>query len=136
MSPELDKKLCEDFPRVFADRYGDKRKTCMCWGFPNDGWEPLIREAAAKIEAEIERLEKEDPESFKKAWEKGAYRAAQVKEKFGTLRFYMTSANETMMQAIEEAELKSASTCEKCSKPGKERPIGWIKTLCDECATK
>jgi replicative DNA helicase Mcm len=55
----------------------------MCWGFPNDGWEPLIRECAAKIEAEIERLEKDNPEEFKKAWEKGYYRAAQVKEKFG-----------------------------------------------------
>jgi hypothetical protein len=134
MSPELDKKLCEDFPRVFADRHGNMRETCMCWGFPDNGWEPLIREAAAKIEAEIDRLEKEDPEGFKIAWENGAYRAAQVKEKFGTLRFYMTSANDTMMRAIEEAESKSGSTCERCGKPGKERDGGWIKTRCDECA--
>lgn len=61
----------------------------------------------------------------------------QIKEKFGTLRFYIGSCpNETCDQVwkmIEEAERKSGQTCEQCGKLGKQRSGGWIRTLCDEC---
>lgn len=46
-------------------------------------------------------------------------RASQVKEKFGTLRFYMTSQTPEMDKIIEKACRKSAKTCEECGKPGK-----------------
>jgi len=43
MSPELDEKLVKKYPKIFADRYGDMRTTCMCWGFEcGDGWYWLI----------------------------------------------------------------------------------------------
>lgn len=69
-------------------------------------------------------------------WEHAHPRASQIKEKFGTLRFYMSSGTEEMWKLIHEAEEKSAHTCEDCGAPGKERNDGWIRTLCDECEKK
>lgn len=43
MTEELDNKLCADFPKIFRDRNKSPRETCLCWGLPNDGWEPIIR---------------------------------------------------------------------------------------------
>ena len=58
---------------------------------------------------------------------------AQVKEKFGGLRFYIGSANREFFDAIEAAEKESYLTCEECGEPGKLREdFGWILTLCDE----
>ena len=54
MSPELDKKLCEDFPELFRDRHGDMRTTAMCWGFScGDGWEPLIRSLCETLMSDV-----------------------------------------------------------------------------------
>ena len=59
--------------------------------------------------------------------------ASQVKEKFGDLRFYMTSATEEMWTLIHEAEKLAGETCEACGKPGEQRGGGWVLTLCDDC---
>lgn len=60
-------------------------------------------------------------------------RASQIKEKFGTLRFYMTSYTDEIDKIVTEAEKKSEETCEHCGKPGTLRTEGWLFTLCDEC---
>lgn len=60
--------------------------------------------------------------------------ADQVKEKYGTLRFYVSNANKTHYKLISMAEHMSAKTCEVCGKPStpnKER-TGWITTRCDD----
>ena len=57
-------------------------------------------------------------------------RASQVKEKFGTLRFYMTGQTAEMDDIIGEATRKSAVTCEECGKPGRLRGHGWLYTAC------
>lgn len=54
----------------------------------------------------------------------------QVKEKFGTLRFYIGSGNEALWARISEAENLSAVTCEVCGEPGQQYYDGWITTLC------
>lgn len=124
MNKELDKKLCEAFPNLYMDRNAPMNVTAMCWGFPGDGWFDLIWECSNVIEAEILKMPEDKRKNF---------RASQVKEKFGTLRFYMTSETETMSEAIRAAENKSTITCEKCGKPGESRRSGWIVTLCDSC---
>lgn len=61
----------------------------------------------------------------------------QIKEKFGTLRFYynghseVENATHMMENLIVAAELESEKTCEWCGAPGKRRKTNWIKTLCD-----
>ena len=62
--------------------------------------------------------------------------ATQVKEKFGTLRFYYNGGDDYIDGAVSMAEAMSAVTCETCAEPGEVRPGGWIKTLCDECVKK
>lgn len=59
--------------------------------------------------------------------------ATQVKEKFGTLRFYMSGGNDFIDGAIDMAETHSAHICEICGKSGSlEKNRGWWKTLCEE----
>ena len=81
--------------------------------------------------------EKEPPENYRACFcdtYMGNYpKAAQVKEKFGGLRFYMTVGIDKIFNLVEEAEALSYKTCEECGKPGEERGGGWIHTLCNNC---
>ena len=57
----------------------------------------------------------------------------QVKEKFGTLRFYINSGSDEIHNRIRQSELDSSKICEQCGSPGeliKDR--GWLSTLCEE----
>jgi hypothetical protein len=58
----------------------------------------------------------------------------QVKEKFGTLRFYYTGGDEYISGLVSMAESMSGVTCETCGNPGKSLGRGWITTLCKEHA--
>ena len=100
------------------------------WISCDKGWFPILVEAN-------EQLEFIDPN----------YEIHQIKEKFGTLRFYFNTEfdYETIQHKIMEsiicyAEEKSARTCEVCGtneygKTVKNRQIGyWYKTECLECA--
>jgi hypothetical protein len=60
--------------------------------------------------------------------------ATQVKEKFGTLRFYYWGGDEYCSGVESMAESMSAVTCEVCGSPGMLRQGGWIRALCDEHA--
>jgi len=246
MDKHLDEDLVKTHPLLFKDRHRSMRETCMCWGFPGNGWYDIIKELADKLEPLIEKFVEENPgggcyqcgcdylkhrpmpsgkeicttvhelpytvgkrsfgccvpqwgRDLKNAWKgfdwekaprykriwrtfkqllrddwkytkyrnihNGIYRrinqvlrllfklglkeklpckciefehrhprASQVKEKFGTLSFYMSSATDEMWDLISEAERKSGETCEDCGAPGRRRGGGWIVTLCDECA--
>ncbi len=123
MKQELDEALCRDFPLLYRDRNGDPRRTCMVYGFPGDGWEPIIRRLSEKLEPAIAALPEEQRE---------ACRAAQVKEKFGLLRYYLDGCTPEMWDWIREAEDESARTCEDCGAPGKRNGRGWIRTTCPE----
>jgi hypothetical protein len=62
--------------------------------------------------------------------------AEQVKEKFGTLRFYYRGGDDYISGLVSMAESMSAVTCEVCGDPGESRGNGWISTLCDKHAKK
>jgi len=125
MKKELDDALCRDFPNLYRDRHASMRTTCMCWGFDvGDGWHALIRRASEKLEALILKL----PED-----QRAEVCASQVKEKYGTLRYYLTSETEEMSAIVREAEQASAITCEDCGAPGTLRRGGWWRTVCDPC---
>jgi hypothetical protein len=61
---------------------------------------------------------------------------AQIKEKFGGLRFYIDDGTDAMYARIKQAEKECDETCEYCGQPGKARGGGWIKTLCATCDEK
>ena len=58
----------------------------------------------------------------------------QVKEKYGTLRFYYSGGDEYIDGLVAMAESMSAATCEECGKPGRTNSGGWLRTLCEEHA--
>lgn len=60
-------------------------------------------------------------------------KVTQVKEKFGTLRFYVGSAPAWYFDLINYYEYLSAYTCEACGEKGSLRDdLPWILTLCDK----
>jgi hypothetical protein len=129
MNEYLDRTLVADFPILYGQRYGDMRETCMVWGFPGDGWEPLIRD----LSTQLEFLNENTPVHVE---------AIQVKEKFGGLRFYVGGIEggkfwaDIVFALIDAAEARSYYICEDCGARGEERPGGWIRTLCDACYDK
>lgn len=75
------------------------------------------------------------------------YRVAQVKEKHGELRVYLTldphldghitaAVNSRVHALLNAAENESRRTCEECGRPGKPTAAGWTKTLCAECVNQ
>lgn len=55
MRDDLDAKLCEKYPKIFKNRYGDMRTTAMCWGFEcGDGWYNIIDKLCANIQSHID----------------------------------------------------------------------------------
>ena len=112
--------LCERYPALFAKRHLSTSVTPMAWGFTcGDGWFDLIDELCAELQAAVEVGRFQQPV------------ATQVKEKFGTLRFYLSASNPEIRRLVEEAERRSAVTCEVCGRPGRLRQPSLVKTLCD-----
>jgi len=135
MKKELDEKLCREFPDIFRDRYGKISETCMCWGIEcGEGWYDIIHQACS----EMKRVKQKSGINFY---------AEQIKEKYGTLRFYYTHDRRLLRiskkrfkryvdyidAVVSNAEKKSETICEHCGKKGKRRDDGWIRTLCNKC---
>lgn len=118
MSPELDAKLCAAYPSLYRERGASMQESCMHWGFEcGDGWYDLLDNLSKKLTALSTDIV-----------------AQQVKEKFGTLRFYTGGiSDENRDKAydyIEEAERLSMHTCEMCGHGGELSGPGWLQTLC------
>lgn len=64
-----------------------------------------------------------------------AYRITQIKEKFGSLRWYDYGGTEEMFNTIiPKYEELSRKTCIDCGKPAKYISRGWISPYCEDCA--
>jgi hypothetical protein len=63
--------------------------------------------------------------------------AEQVKEKFGSLRFYYQGGDDYISGMTSFAESLSAIICEGCGVPSKiTNTIGWINNLCTACTNQ
>lgn len=123
MKKELDNKLVQKFPKIFADRYKSAQETCMCWGFGiNDGWFDLIYSLCKCIQHYLDQKPKIEQVV-----------AAQVKEKFGTLCFYYDGGDEYIRGLVRMTEYLSGRICEICGNPGKFINNGWMKVRCEKC---
>lgn len=131
MDREIELKLKEKYPLVFHDMHNKHVRSCMMFGCECQiGWLGIIEEAAAKLEPLIAQWIKDNPDEIE-VW--GHPRASQIKEKFASMRFYMTSATDEMYAIVSEAERKSQTTCEECGQPGELRGNSWVYTACDKC---
>ena len=57
----------------------------------------------------------------------------QVKEKFGTLRFYYSGGDDIIDGMVRMAESMTGVTCEECGNVGERRGGGWVHTYCTPC---
>ena len=110
--------LVSHYPRLYSNYTESVTKSCMAFGFEcGDGWFDIIWDLSAKLEP------------------LGVI-ASQVKEKYGTLRFYIYNGSDEAFDLIDQAELASGRTCEECGEPGKTTDMGWARTLCSSCEEK
>lgn len=61
------------------------------------------------------------------------YRITQIKEKFGTLRWYDAGSSDNIQKIISKYENTSWNTCIVCGKPASKISGRWISPYCDEC---
>lgn len=131
MKRELDEQLCVKYPKIFKDRHGDMKETLMCWGFEcGDGWYNIIDQLCANIQHHVD-WKQEQKEKYSRGEGCSQVIAVQIKEKFGTLRFYYDGGDDTIGGMFRMAESMSAVTCEECGAPGQLRGRGWLYTACD-----
>lgn len=110
---EFATRMEEKHPRMLSGKYG---------GFAcGPGWWPMIETLCAVIQSHIDQSKGECPQVV----------IEQIKEKFGTLRFYYQGGDEFVSGAVWLAESLSAGICEDCGAPGKRVSDGWVRTLCD-----
>jgi hypothetical protein len=159
MKQELDKLLCEKYPKMMVNRNKSMIETCMCWGFEcGDGWYNIIDILCGKLCSEYlgtksrydfikdrvgekmygnasgDIITQGEIDLRKQLMDEEALKvpvASQVKEKFGGLRFYVQAATDKHYNFISFAESMSYRTCESCGAEGKTYTDGWHTTLCD-----
>ncbi|HDR8993915.1 hypothetical protein [Burkholderia vietnamiensis] len=109
MRPDLQQQLYERYPAIFEHEPG-----FAC----GDGWFDLIDVLCAQLQGVTEHG---GPQVV----------ATQVKEKFGSLRFYTASLNDEQHGMVELAEALSVRICEVCGSRGQLYKPGWVRTRCD-----
>lgn len=123
MRDEQEAKLVEAYPQIFRDVGKPATESCMAWGIAvGRGWFNLIDKLCSDIMA------LDPPPEFK---------AEQVKEKFGGLRFYTSGGNQEIGRLVSEAERRSYKICEDCGSEENVTCEGrphWVTTLCNTCA--
>ncbi|MGF6511308.1 hypothetical protein [Paraburkholderia sp. 32] len=126
MSPELDAKLCADYPLIFditaaVDPDAPALLSSFAaWGFEcGDGWYDLIDALCWNLQ---QATKNGGPQVV----------ASQVKEKFGGLRFHVSAPSEEQIRMIELAETMSARLCEIRGNRGKLIQTNWVRTRCSE----
>lgn len=85
------------------------------------GWQPIIISLCAHIQSHIDHSKTPIEQVV----------VAQIKEKFGGLRFYYDGGDQYISGLASMAETWADHTCEVCGDKGTARSGGWIKTLCD-----
>ena len=166
MNIELQKKLYQNYPRIFVDADKSVNESCMAWGIEcGDGWYNIIDTlcqsmsncytTSIRIEAADSHISNDEPFFVINP---PTVIATQVKEKFGTLRFYYSLKYDTKLEELDRtgkypdikkikdgyyhyidgmvhyAEMLSARTCEITGKEGEMHVSdgtrrGWYKVL-------
>jgi hypothetical protein len=150
MTPELEQHIREKYPLIFSQR---------CEMSINDGWFDIIDILCGNIQNRIDNVIRQreytiewnenvnDPDfewtAFVKREEREVPKlieqvvATQIKEKFGTLRFYYSGGDEFIRGLESMAASMTSRICEQCGCPGTSRSTKkqrWVLVLCDKHA--
>jgi hypothetical protein len=120
------KKLLEKYPKIFIQHSKPMTETCMCWLFEcGDGWFKIIDLLCEMLQWDIDHNKHPQIE------------ASQVKEKFGSLRFYVNGSDDKQDGMIDYVCALSNYVCEHCgSMEDVTQTKGWITTICKKCLDK
>ena len=119
---EFEKRMHERFPKMFTKPYG---------GFAiGKGWWHIIESLCANIQNHID-FKQGQKEKHGMGNGCDQVTVAQIKEKFGGLRFYYDGGDDAISGMVRMAEAWADRSCEECGVPGKQRSGGWIRTLCE-----
>ena len=133
MSPEKTKILQEKYPKIFGlgedsnEPYGLYGLEC------GDGWFDLIDTLCRNIQHHVDWKSKNLPEGEREDFQ---VVATQIKEKFGSLRYYYNGGDDYIQGMIHMAEAMSGKICENCGEKATVRTKGWIKNICNACHVK
>jgi hypothetical protein len=110
---------------MMVNRNKSMIETCMCWGFDcGDGWFNILNQLMGSIQHHLDWKNKNGLVVEQVTLD-------QVKEKFGTLRFYYSGGDDVIDGMVRLAESMTCVTCEVCGSPGTQNSSGWITTLCE-----
>lgn len=127
MNKKLTKQLYDKYPKIFRQKDLPMTETCMCWGIDTGaGWYDLIDTLCGLLQWDIDYNRHPQIE------------ASQVKEKLGTLRFYVNGSDDKQDGYIDFAEYLSGFICEECgsNKNVTQSKGVWIYTRCPSCMKK
>jgi len=155
MSPDLANKLVVKFPELFANAGIGPVAGLSAKLEIEDGWFSLVDVLCEQLMAPVRGLDlqmQEIARSLQTARtdversQLGAHleltklqleeqtrhipRVLQIKEKGGSMRFYVSHANDRQRGMISIVEALSERMCELCGAPGKLLIGGWLKTRC------
>ncbi len=134
MTPELDQHIREKYPLIFSQ---------PCEMSVGDGWFDIIDMLCGSIQSHIRGV------SSQREWmiengktdllpvEVEQVVATQIKEKFGTLRFYYHGGDQYIRGLESMAEAMTSRVCEECGCPGVARNTEknrWVRVLCEKHA--
>ena len=140
---EQNRALCEKYPFLDPDRRWG-RKNCP----DRDEHMPLSPEGAQEWDYRYteldsmpdgwrigfgEQLCEELKAELERAGLLDQYRILQIKEKYGSLRWYDSGNTSAGYDILEKYERISARTCICCGKPATRITSGWISPYCDAC---
>jgi hypothetical protein len=111
------KRMEEQYPAMFVGAYG---------GFAvGKGWWHIIETLCSNIQHHIDWANRKEQVVEQVV-------VAQIKEKFGGLRFYYDGGDEQIHGMVRMAEAWADQSCETCGDKGERRSGGWVRTLCDK----
>lgn len=140
---EQNRALCERYPFLIpSNRWSGKKITDGAGFWPGSpdavpdwdfgyteldempsGWRIAFGEQlCGDIKAELERAGTLDD-----------YRITQIKEKYGSIRWYGNFCTQELNDIISKYENMSKRTCICCGKPATRITTGWISPYCDNC---
>lgn len=116
----MNEKNTEHLLKTYPDLY-EHNYNFAC----GDGWFNLIETLSSEIQSIVDKI---GPHGY--------CEVSDVKEKYGTLRFYAEASHPEIEKLIDKAESESSKICEICGSPGTIRGSVWFSTYCDNCAEK
>jgi len=129
MKKELENYLCKKYPKLYTDC--GQQELFTLFGFEcSDGWFRLILWLSTYIQDYLDqnnRMAEKYPDKYKPIKQ---VKVLQVKEKFGTLRYYYSGGDDKISEVVQFAEYLSSNICETTGKTDNvgRNTTGWIKT--------